>query len=110
VQVFESKLNAKDQKGTIHMRLRMGKTMVSKALVGNPKKASILFAKVKRRTFRVSAVKLPTISMQAFADNFPASWESRGTKNRFIRIMVAVDSDHFRIPKDIIKQTIMEKT
>ena len=87
----------------------MGKTIVSKALVGNPKKASILFAKVKRRMFRVSAVKLPTINMQAFADNFPPSWESRGTKNRFIRIMVAVDSDHFRKTEDIIKQIITEK-
>lgn len=69
----------------------------------------MLFAKLKRSTFRVRAVKLPTISMQAFVDKFPPSWESRGTKNRFIKIMVAVDSGHFSKPKDIIKQIIIEK-
>jgi len=69
----------------------------------------MLFAKLKKSTFRVKAMKLPTISMQAFVDKFPPSWESRGIKNRFIRTMVTVDSGHFSNPKDISKQTIIEK-
>ena len=69
----------------------------------------MLFAKLKKSTFRVKAMKLPTTSMQAFVDKFPPSWESRGIKNRFIRTMVTVDSGHFSNPKDISKQTIIEK-
>lgn len=69
----------------------------------------MLFAKLKKSTFRVKAVKLPTISMHAFVDKFPPSWESRGIKNRFIRTMLTVDSGHFSNPKDISEQTIIEK-
>lgn len=82
---------------------------MSKALVGNPKKSWRLFAKLKRSTFRITAVKLPAIRMQAFADKFPPSWESRGIKNRFIRNRIAVDSGHFSKLKEIIKHRIMEK-
>jgi hypothetical protein len=69
----------------------------------------MLFAKLKRRTFRIRAMKLPTVNMQTFADKFPLSCESIGTKKRFIRIIIKADSGHFSNLKDITKQTIIEK-